>query len=76
MRALSDGIPLRFDAGGAIAKWHRLRRKISHLERLRGEWGPYPLDAKLTILHAHHQALLARHASWDMGSPGRPRAGL
>ena len=66
-RVLTDGRPLRFDAGGAIAKWHRLRRegeflrrKISQLERLRGEWGPHPLDAKLTTLCAHHQDLLAR----------------
>jgi len=66
-RGLTDGLPLRFDAGGAIAKWNRLcregeflRRKISHLERLRGEWGPHPLDAKLALLRAHHQDLLAR----------------
>ncbi|EQD73489.1 transposase IS605 OrfB, partial [mine drainage metagenome] len=66
-RVLTDGLPLRFDAQGAIAKWHRLRRegeflrrKISHLERLRGEWGPHPLDAKLALLRAHHQDLCAR----------------
>ena len=73
-RVLTDGLPLRFDAGGAIAKWHRLRRegeflrrKIAHLERLRGEWGPHPLDAKLTILRAHHQALLARQRQLGHG---------
>ena len=66
-RVLTDGLPLRFDAGGAIAKWHRLRRqgeflrrKITHLERLRGEWGPHPLDARLFLLRRHHQDLLAR----------------
>ncbi|MDA8395547.1 MAG: zinc ribbon domain-containing protein [Candidatus Dormibacteraeota bacterium] len=66
-RVLTDGLPLRFDAGGAVAKWHRLRRegeflrrKIAHLERLRGEWGPHPLDARLALLRAHHRALLAR----------------
>ena len=66
-RVLTDGLPLRFDAGGAIAKWHRLRRqgeflrrKITHLERLRGGWGPHPLEAKLAILRRHHQDLLAR----------------
>jgi len=73
-RVLTDGRPLRFDAGGAIAKWHRLRRegeflrrKISHLERLRGQWGPHPLDAKLTILRAHHQDLLARQRQLGHG---------
>ncbi|MHB8394837.1 MAG: zinc ribbon domain-containing protein [Candidatus Dormibacteria bacterium] len=73
-RGLTDGLPLRFDAGGAIAKWNRLcredeflRRKISHLERLRGEWGPHPLDAKLVLLRAHHQNLLARQRQLGHG---------
>ncbi len=73
-RVLTDGLPLRFDAGGAIAKWHRLRRegeflrgKITHLERLRGEWGPHPLDAKLALLRPHHQDLLARQRQLGHG---------
>jgi len=73
-RVLTDGMPLRFDAQGAIAKWHRLRKegeflrqKISHLEKLRGEWGPHPLDAKLHNLRAHHQALCARQRQLGHG---------
>ncbi|MHB8323902.1 MAG: zinc ribbon domain-containing protein [Candidatus Dormibacteria bacterium] len=73
-RVITDGIPLRFGASGAIAKWHNLRRegeflrrKISHLERLRGEWGPHPLDAKLALLRAHHQALCARQRQLGHG---------
>jgi hypothetical protein len=73
-RVITDGIPLRFDAGCAIAKWQRLcregeflRGKISHLERLRGEWGPHPLDAKLHLLRGHHQALCARQRQLGHG---------
>ncbi|MHB8395040.1 MAG: nuclease/transposase family protein [Candidatus Dormibacteria bacterium] len=73
-RVITDGIPLRFGASGAIAKWHNLRkegeflrRKISHLERLRGEWGPHPLDAKLALVRAHHQNLLARQRQLGHG---------